>query len=201
MEILSKKRKQKFQREKNNKINLKDKKMVSKLRERNIRLLTAFNLIAYSCVTLSFGVFVGFGFGHYQMQRFILMRMRLEDMDDRMKILQDKYEKTELAFKQIILPKSEVLKKRSFSSNCTVSFDEGRQTTTENYTMATQLFGAVSGISIDLTTKANKMVCKADFTLNEYDKIKHQWEVKAPLVQPKMDFPLCWIAIPGNDFP
>lgn len=146
--------------------------MVSKLREKNFRLMSAFNLIAYSFTSLAFGLFVGFGFGHYQRQRFLLMEMRLIDMDNRMSKLQDRYEKTELMFKQIVLPKSEILKRRSFSSNCTVSFGEGRQTTSENYTIPTQIFGTVSGISIDLTTKANKMVSKADFIMNEYDKVK-----------------------------
>lgn len=174
--------------------------MGSKLREKNFRLLTAFNLVAYSCVALSFGVFVGFGFGHYQHQRFKLIEFRLIDIDKRAKALQETYDKTYKLFTEYVIPKSEILKKRSFSSNCTVSFDEGKQMTTENYTKKTQLFGVVSGIDIDLNDKKDFMKCKADFLMREVDSEKHLWEVKENYVEPKADFPLCWIAVPGNDY-
>lgn len=85
--------------------------MVSKLRETNFRLLTAFNLVAYSCVALSFGVFVGFGFGHYQHQRFQLIEFRLIDIDKRAAAVQKTYEETEKMFLEYVIPKSEVLKK------------------------------------------------------------------------------------------
>lgn len=174
--------------------------MVSKLREKNFRLLSAFNLVAYSCVALCFGIFVGFGFGHYQKQRFKLIEFRLIDIDKRTETIEKLFVETEKMFKGIVLPKSEILKKRSFSSNCTVSFDEGRQTTSENYTKKTQVFGAVSGLSINLNDGTDKMECRADFEMNEYDSEKHLWEIKAKYVQPKQDFPLCWITVPGNDF-
>ena len=94
---------------------------MTKLRESNFRLLTAWNLVSYTCVALAFGAITGIGFGHYQIQRYKLLQFRHDDLLKKIVELKNQRIRVNGVFDANIV-KSKVLKKRSFSSGCLEEF-------------------------------------------------------------------------------
>jgi len=58
------------------------------LRNRNFRLLNAYTVFVYTTIALSLGVFVGFGMGHYQQQRYQMIRHRITNIKKELLVLQ-----------------------------------------------------------------------------------------------------------------
>ena len=90
---------------------------MTKLRESNFRLMTAWNLVSYSCVALALGAITGCGIGHYQIQRFRLLRFRHTEIQTRIIELENKLKTSQELFEQN-MKSTVILKKRQFSNGC-----------------------------------------------------------------------------------
>jgi hypothetical protein len=175
----------------------------SKLRNVNIRLLNPFILVAYAIVTFGLGLFTGFGFGQFQRKRFQLISLRLDDIEQQFNTINLTHTAVNQTFIDYILPKSKIIKARGFSSDCPVGNREKFNSKVKmNYTLTPQFFYSIAGVGIDLSDKVNKLDCKSSFELKKIDSVKNNWIVEIdPQNAPIGDPPLCWVAVPGVEFP
>ena len=189
---------------------------MTKLRESNFRLLTAWNLVSYTCVALSFGLITGIGFGHYQIQRYQLLQFRHDDIQDKITELENQLVRVNAVFK-VNIANSKILKKRSFSIGCSeekpLPDKKVEMDVYEFYDKKPQFYRAISGLTANLddadtqgryhnkiTNQMKIDVTKNDAFIDKYDdSTKTKWTVKLTDGEPG-DFSKCYIAVPGLDF-
>ena len=187
---------------------------MTKLRESNFRLMTAWNLVSYACAALALGAIAGCGMGHYQIQRFRLLRFRHTEIQNKIIELENKLKTSQELFEQN-MKSTVILKKRQFSNGCFEAFGESEQkpqsgNVYQYYEKEPQLFRAISGIQVSTDDKTgtdnncvqNAMTNKMTFfeEVDDFFKFKvKKWQVKSWSERPDQ-FSKCYIAVPGADF-
>ena len=189
---------------------------MTKLRESNFRLLTAWNLVSYTCVALVFGTITGLGFGHYQIQRFKLLQFRHDEIQSKITKLENQLVQVQKVF-EVNMSDSKILKKRAFSTGCDERFEDKESAAVkmnvyEYYEKEPQLFRTISGMDVslsDVTTQGGytnfiQNGMEAKYTsldeVDEFFKMKvKKWTVNTWKGMPDQ-LSKCYIAVPGLDF-
>ena len=181
---------------------------MSRLRNKNIQLLTPFNLVAYTIGALVLGIFVGFGFGHFERQRFELIREKLVQIKSDISALEKDYTFVKDNFntttdKQTLIPSAEILKKRGFSSFCSTSnytSPKIKWITIRNYTKSPQTMELMSGLSINLASETN--LIQSEIEVDHQKKSINYWGTfRVNNFKPNRTIlPVCVLSIPGPDY-
>ncbi len=190
--------------------------MTTKLRDTNYRLLTAWNLVSYTCIALALGAITGIGFGHYQIQRFRLLQFRHDEIQGKITGLENQLVRVRKVF-DVNISNTKILKKRAFSTGCKEEFGETEAKAInmkvyEYYEKETQIFRSISGLDVNLVDdesggKKNSFIrnsMNTKFTsLVERDEFfkadVRKWTVKMWGGESK-DFSKCYFAVPVLDY-
>lgn len=99
--------------------------MVS-LRDKNLKLLSALDVLVYTILAFSLGLFVGLGMAHYERQRYKMIQNTIEKVTLNNTKQQVLYEELQQSFKEDIYPSISVLKKRELKRFCVIAAMGGK---------------------------------------------------------------------------
>ena len=91
---------------------------MGKLRERNIRLLTPFNILNYTVMSLMFGLFVGFGIAQFQRHRLNMVKQRLSNIKTNLELLKKQEAEVRDTYNTVILKRVRQVLDRDITTKC-----------------------------------------------------------------------------------